>query len=134
MWNWRAIVLVFLPFAAGYYLSYLFRTINALISAQLTAEFALGAEDLGLLTSVYFLTFAAAQLPIGVLLDRYGPRQVQSALLLVAAGGSALFGAAQGFVPLVLARALIGLGVAAALTAGSRPLFRSNACRSSMAA
>ena len=42
MWNWRAIVLVFLPFAAGYYLSYLFRTINALISAQLTAEFALG--------------------------------------------------------------------------------------------
>ena len=84
MWNWRAIVLVFLPFAAGYYLSYLFRTITALISAQLTAEFSLGAAGLGLLTSVYFLTFAAAQLPIGVLLDRYGPRQVQSALLLMA--------------------------------------------------
>src|ERR1700730_6117918 len=73
MWNWRAIGLVFLPFAAGYYLSYLFRIINALISAQLTAEFSLGAAGLGLLTSVYFLTFAAAQLPIGVLLDRYGP-------------------------------------------------------------
>ena len=64
MWNWRPIVLVFLPFAAGYYLSYLFRTITALISAQLTAEFSLGAAGLGLLTSVYFLTFAAVQLPL----------------------------------------------------------------------
>ena len=103
---------------AGYYLSYLFRTINALISAQLTSEFALGAAGLGLLTSIYFLTFAAAQLPIGVLLDRYGPRQVQSALLVIAAGGAALFGSVHAFVPIVLARALIGLGVSAALTSG----------------
>jgi MFS family permease len=116
--NWRLIAAVFLPFASGFYLSYLFRTINALIAGQLTSELALGAADLGLLTSVYFLTFAAAQLPVGVLLDRYGPRRIQSALLLVAAAGAALFGAADGFLPLLLGRALIGLGVAAALTAG----------------
>ena len=61
----RPVITVFVPFAAGYYLSYLFRTINALISDQLTADLKLGAVDLGLLTSVYFLTFAAAQLPIG---------------------------------------------------------------------
>jgi sugar phosphate permease len=120
--NRRLIVLVFLPFAAGYYLSYLFRTINALISGQLTSDLALGAADLGLLTSVYFLTFAAAQLPIGVMLDHYGPRRVQSALLLLAAIGAALFGASHGFVPLVLARALIGLGVAASLTAGLKAI------------
>jgi type IV secretory pathway TrbF-like protein/sugar phosphate permease len=116
--GWRLIVLVFLPFAAGLYLSYLFRTINALISGDLTSDLALGAADLGLLTSVYFLTFAMAQLPIGVLLDRYGPRRVQSALLLVAAAGAALFATSGGFATLVLARALIGLGVAAAFTAG----------------
>src|SRR6516165_5131028 len=120
--SWRLIALVFLPFAAGHYLSYLFRTINAFISSQLTSDLALGAADLGLLTSVYFLTFAAAQIPIGILLDRYGPRRVESALLVVAAGGAVLFGAAQGFVPLVLARALIGLGVAAALTAGVKAI------------
>jgi len=113
----RPIPRVLLPFAAGFYLTILFRTINALISGQLTSDLALRAADIGLLTSVYFLTFAAAQIPIGSLLDRYGPRRVQSALLFVAAGGAALFGASQGF-PLVLARALIGLGVAAALTAG----------------
>jgi sugar phosphate permease len=120
--NWRLIAFVFLPFAAGYYLSYLFRTINALISGQLTSDLSLDAADLGLLTSVYFLTFAAAQIPVGVLLDRYGPRRVQSALLLVAAAGAALFGASQGFLPLVAARAMIGLGVAAALTAGLKAI------------
>jgi len=62
---WRPILLVFLPFAAGYFLSYFFRTINAVIAGQLTAELGLDASHLGLMTSVYFLTFAAIQLPLG---------------------------------------------------------------------
>ncbi len=114
----RLILRVFLPFAAGYYLSYLFRTISALIAARLTAEFSFGPGALGLLTSAYFLTFAAAQLPIGILLDRYGPRHVQAWLLLIAAGGAAVFALSEGFASFLLGRALIGLGVAAALTAG----------------
>jgi type IV secretory pathway TrbF-like protein/predicted MFS family arabinose efflux permease len=109
---------VFLSFAGGYFLSYLFRTINALIAGALTSELGLDAAKLGLLTSVYFLTFAVAQIPIGALLDRYGPRRVQSALLLIAAAGATLFATSQRFLPLVIARAMIGLGVAASLTAG----------------
>jgi MFS family permease len=116
------IMRVFLPFVAGYYLSYLFRTINALIAAPLTSDLGLGAGDLGLLTSAYFLTFAAAQIPIGVLLDRYGPRRIQSALLVAAAAGAALFAASDEFFLLLAARALMGLGVAAALTAGLKAL------------
>jgi MFS family permease len=115
MRGWRRILLVLLPFAAGYYLSYLFRTINALISAQLGSDLALGAAELGLLTAVYFLAFAAIQLPVGIMLDRYGPRRVQSALLLAAAAGAAIFGFADGLVMLIVGRALVGLGVAAAL-------------------
>jgi predicted MFS family arabinose efflux permease len=122
--GWRLIACVFLPFAAGFYISYLFRSINALISGDLTSDLGLSAADLGLLTSVYFLTFAVAQLPIGVLLDRYGPRRVQSALLLVAAAGAAMFATSEGFAALVLARALIGLGVAAALTAGLKAIVQ----------
>lgn len=113
---------VFLPFAAGYYLSYLFRTINALISSKLIADIGLGAADLGLLTSVYFLVFAAAQIPVGILLDRFGPRRVQSALLLIAAAGAGLFAISNGFPSLLIARAMIGLGVAAALTAGLKSI------------
>ncbi len=70
--EFRSLILrVFLPFVAGYYIAYLFRTINAVMAAPLTAELGLGADDLGLLTSVYFLTFAAAQIP-----DRYSARPI----------------------------------------------------------
>ncbi|QQO16730.1 MFS transporter [Bradyrhizobium diazoefficiens] len=119
---WRLIASVFLPFAAGYYLSYLFRTINALISGHLISDIGLDAADLGLLTSVYFLVFAAAQIPVGIMLDRFGPRRVQSALLLIAAAGAGVFAISAGFFSLLIARAMIGLGVAAALTAGLKSI------------
>ena len=120
--RFRLVGCVLLPFAAGYYLSYLFRTINALIATDLTAELGLGAADLGLLTSVYFLVFAAAQLPFGVLLDRHGPRTIQSALLLLASVGALVFALADSLAGLVLGRALIGLGVALALMAGFKAI------------
>lgn len=109
---------VFLPFAAGFFLSYVFRVVNAVIGPDLAREVALGAEDLGLLTSAYFLTFAAFQLPLGVLLDRFGPRRVEAALLLAAALGAVLFASASTLGGLALARALIGFGVSACLMAG----------------
>jgi MFS family permease len=120
--SWRLVVCVFLPFAFGYYLSYLFRTINTLISGPLSREFHLDAANLGLLTSVYLLFFGGVQIPIGILLDRFGPRRVQGVLLIVAAAGAALFGASGGFVTLLIARAMIGIGVAAALMAGLKAI------------
>ena len=113
---------MFLPFVAAYYLSFLFRTINATVADSLTSEFGLGAGDLGLLTSVYYLTFAAAQIPIGILLDRYGPGQIQGAVMVAAALGAALFAISGNFWLLFVGRALIGLGVAASLTAGLKAL------------
>ena len=120
--KWRLVLSVFLPFAAGYYLSFLFRTINASISPVLASDFGLGAAETGLLASLYFLVFAGAQIPIGVLLDRYGPRRVQSVLLVIAVGGATLFGNANSFAELLVGRAMIGLGVAASLMAGLKAI------------
>src|SRR6266849_4040558 len=120
--NRSLILRVFLPFVFGYYIAYLFRTINAVMAAPLATELGLGADDLGLLTSVYFLTFAAAQIPIGILLDQYGPRRVQSVLLVIAAVGSTLFAVSDHFWMLLVGRALIGLGVASAMTGGLKAL------------
>jgi MFS family permease len=120
--KWRLILAVFLPFAAGYYLAYLFRTINASIAPALVSDFGLDAAAMGLLASVYFMVFAGAQIPIGVLLDRFGPRRVQSVLLVLAAGGASLYGTATGFPELLAGRALIGLGVAASLMAGMKAI------------
>ena len=106
---------IFLPFALGYYLSYLLRTVNAVISPALTNELGLSAAQLGLLTSRYFLAFGLAQIPVGIALDRFGPRRVESALLWVTALGSVLFALGDSMASLGLARALIGLGVSACL-------------------
>jgi predicted MFS family arabinose efflux permease len=113
----RLVVTCFLPFAGGYFLSYFYRTVNAVIGPVLVAELGLNAAALGLLTSAYFIAFAAFQLPLGVLLDRYGPRRTESALLLVAAAGSVVFGLAQDVAQLAIGRALIGLGVSSCLMA-----------------
>lgn len=109
---------VLLPFAFAYVLSYLYRTVNAVIAPDLVARFELSPAQLGLLTSAYFLTFAAFQLPLGLLLDRFGPRRTDAALLLVAAAGAFLFAAARDASALALGRALIGLGVSGCLMSG----------------
>ncbi len=108
---------LFLPFALGYFVSYLFRTVNAVIAPDLVADLGLSAADLGLLTSAYFLTFAAFQLPLGVLLDRFGSRRVEGVLLLFAAAGALQFSLAESLTGLIVGRALIGLGVSACLMA-----------------
>ena len=108
---------LFLPFAAGYFLSYVYRTANAVIGPVLARDLGLGDNALGLLTSAYFLTFGAAQLPLGILLDRFGPRRVEAALLLIAAAGASVFAMSDSLHGLAIGRALIGLGVSACLMA-----------------
>jgi predicted MFS family arabinose efflux permease len=103
------------PFAAGYFLSYLLRAVNAVVAPDLVGELGLSAADLGLLTAAYLGAFALFQLPLGVLLDRYGPRRVQAVLFAVAAAGCALFGIGSDTPTLTLARALIGVGFAGGL-------------------
>ena len=105
------------PFIAGYFVSYVYRMVNAVLAPTLVAEFGLSAGQLGLLSSMYFLSFALVQLPLGVLLDRFGPRRVNATLLLFAAAGGILFATGESYQSLVLARALIGLGVSACLMA-----------------
>lgn len=111
----RLLLVVFCPFAAGYFLSFFFRNVNAVISKDLAREFALSPAELGLLTSTYLLAFAAFQLPLGVLLDRFGPRRVLAGLYAVAGAGALVFGFAQDFTTLSIGRALIGLGVSGGL-------------------
>jgi predicted MFS family arabinose efflux permease len=108
---------VALPFLAGYFVSYVYRMVNALLAPTLAAEFGLTAAGLGLLSSVYFLAFAVVQLPVGVALDRFGPRRVNATLLLLAAVGGVWFTMAESAAAAIAARALIGLGVSACLMA-----------------
>lgn len=108
---------VFLCFAAAYFLSYAFRSINAVIAPELQGDIGLQNADLGLLSSAYFLSFAALQLPLGIWLDKYGPRRTESALLIFAAAGAAIFACSTSLTGLWVGRTLIGVGVSACLMA-----------------
>lgn len=108
---------VFLPFAAAYFLSYGFRVVNAVIAPDLVADINLSPSALGMLTSIYFISFASFQLPLGVLLDRYGPRRTEAVLLLFAGLGALLFSRADTLTELVVGRAFIGFGVSSCLMA-----------------
>ncbi|MBL8708154.1 MAG: MFS transporter [Rhodospirillaceae bacterium] len=111
------------PFAAGYFTSYLFRVVNAAISDDLIGELGLNNTDLGFMTAMYLYGFVLFQLPLGLLLDRFGPRLVQSGLLLVAATGAAWFALGTDTFSLAAARLLIGMGLGGCLMSA----FKANA-------
>ncbi len=113
----RVVLTALLPFASGYFMSYLLRAVNAVVAPDLVRDAGLSPAELGLLTAAYLAAFALFQLPLGVLLDRYGPRKVQTGLLCVAVAGCLGFALAPGFAGLFAARAVIGLGFSAGLMA-----------------
>ncbi|MBT7232209.1 MAG: MFS transporter, partial [Rhodospirillaceae bacterium] len=67
---------IFIPFALGYMLASVFRSITAVITPDLVRDTGMDASELGLATSAFFLSATIMQIPYGVLLDRYEPRRV----------------------------------------------------------
>ncbi len=106
---------IYAVLCAGFLASQFYRVSNAVIAPELMRELAIRPEDMGFVTGVFFLVFAAAQLPVGVVLDRYGLRRTMSALFLIAVAGSAVFATADDVVELAIGRGLMGLGCAAGL-------------------
>lgn len=103
------------PFSLGYLFSYLYRAANAVVAGDLVKELGLTPSQLGLLTAAYLASFAAFQLPLGVLLDRYGPRRVQAALVAFGAAGALLFAYGRDVTTLTVARAMIGIAFSGGL-------------------
>src|SRR6188472_4233143 len=87
---------VFAPFGLGYFLSYFYRAVNAVVAPDLVRDLHLTPSGLGFLTAAYLVSFAIFQLPLGILLDRFGPRRVQAMLLCLTALGGTIFGFAAG--------------------------------------
>lgn len=116
--NLFMVLLALGPFGLGYFLSYVFRAVNAVVEEDLVREIGLDPSELGFMTAAYLGAFALFQLPLGVLLDRYGPRRVQAVLMTIAAGGALLFAFGRDGMTLTIARSLIGLGVAGGLMSG----------------
>ena len=106
---------IYLVLCGAYVASQFYRVANAAIAPELMAELSLSAEAMGGITGLFFLAFAAAQMPTGILLDRYGARRTMAALFGVAVLGAITFATADGGAGLAIGRILLGVGCAAGL-------------------
>ncbi|MEL7183191.1 MAG: MFS transporter [Pseudomonadota bacterium] len=102
----------------GYVLSQFYRAFLAVLAPDLSQALGVSAADLSRASGIWFLVFAAMQIPVGWALDRVGPRRTASVLLGVCGGGgAALFAMAQSLVHIEIAMGLIGAGCAPVLMA-----------------
>ncbi len=106
---------IYAVLCAAFIASQFFRVSNAVIAPELMASLGIGTATMGVVTGVYFLAFAAMQIPAGALLDRYGARRTMSGLFLLAGAGAVLFASAGSGLALIAGRALIGIGCALGL-------------------
>jgi MFS family permease len=109
---------LFLTFTSGYFLSYFLRSANAVLAPDLRADVGLGPADLGFMTALFFGAYAAAQIPVGIALDRWGPRGVAVSLMSLGVAGALLFAAGTTLATLAIGRVLLGVGTGSVLLAG----------------
>ena len=83
--RWR----LFFTLALIYILVYFYRVSLAVVSADVSRDLNLTPEQLGTLAGILFYVYAVAQIPLGPLIDRIGPRLTASSLLAVGAVGAA---------------------------------------------
>ncbi|WP_436639123.1 MFS transporter [Microbaculum sp. FT89] len=95
---------------AIYVVSQFLRNSVGVIAPNLSDELGLAPQELGVLSSTFFLAFAAAQIPLGVAIDRYGPKRCMLASVGIAVIGCLLFAWSDSLIGLTVARALMGLG------------------------
>jgi predicted MFS family arabinose efflux permease len=102
----------------AYVLSQFFRAFLAVLTTALGQDIGATAEDLAFASGLWFLGFAAMQLPVGWCLDKIGPRRSASTIIaLGAGGGAAVFALATAPWHIALAMAMIGAGCSPALMA-----------------
>lgn len=111
---------------AGYVLSQFYRAFLAVLAPALEADLGATPEGLGRASGLWFLAFAAMQVPVGWALDHIGPRRTAAVLLgLGAGGGAALFAVAATPAHILWAMVLMGVGCSAVLMASYFIIARS---------
>ena len=102
--------------ATVFLLAQIHRSAGGIMALELGAVRAIGPSDIGLIIGIMPLTSALVQIPVGILLDRWGVRRTLSAMAVLASLGTIWLAVAEGVFSLTAARALIGAGFAAAMT------------------
>lgn len=104
--------LVFFAAACGYLLSQFYRSFLTVIHDDLVRDLGIGPSEFGALGSAWFFAFAVSQFPVGIALDKLGPRRTIAGMMLVAVAGALLFATASSHPVAMAGMALVGVGCA----------------------
>jgi sugar phosphate permease len=107
-------------FSALYLISYIDRGITAVVAPEIADEFGLDMNQMGLVLAVFTWAYAAGQIPVGWMGDRFGPRNVLTVVMVVVSSAVMLTGAAFSYATLLLSRLTLGLGESGAFPVASR--------------
>jgi sugar phosphate permease len=103
---------VFGLLAVGYLLVYFHRLCPAVVALDMQADLQTSGALLGFLAAAYFYPYALMQIPSGLLSDSWGPRKTISVFFALAGAASIFLGMVESTGLAILARILVGLGVA----------------------
>jgi MFS family permease len=98
-----------------FFYAWIMRVAPSVMVEELMREFAVGAGVLGNLSAAYFYGYAGMQIPVGLMLDRFGPRRLITLAALCCAGGCVLFATGTTLTTVTAGRFLIGAGAAFSL-------------------
>ncbi len=98
--------------ACFFLLEYVVRVAPSVMEAQLRTDFAIDAFTIGFFASFFYWPYIAMQLPVGVLVDRFGPQKLLTAMAFLCGGACMLFAFSHHFWLASLARVLMGFSAA----------------------
>jgi sugar phosphate permease len=104
--------LIFAFAASLFFLSQFYRVSNAVIAPQLIQDLFLDTKAIGFMSASFFYAFALTQIPISLLLDKFGPRSMMTVLSMIGVIGAIVFSLADSMTIGVTGRALLGVGMA----------------------
>ncbi len=100
-----------------YFYEYLLRVSPSTMVPELMSIFSLNAAEIGVLGGAFFFTYAPMQLPVGILMDRFGARKLLTYASIGCGIGAFIFGISKGLSLLYVGRLLIGAGSSFAFVA-----------------
>jgi MFS family permease len=101
--------------AMFFFYAWVLRVAPSVMVEELMRDFAVGAGVLGHLSAAYFYGYAGMQVPVGLLLDRFGPRRLMTAAAAVCAAGCVLLAVSDTLAGATAGRFLIGASAAFSL-------------------
>lgn len=98
-----------------YAYQYILRVMPNIMLEDIMQQFHIGAATFGQFSGVYYIGYSLMHLPLGILLDRFGPRKVMSGCILLTVVGLLPLIYAEHWAYPIIGRALIGMGSSAAI-------------------